>query len=89
MTKTTVKRLICCRFQCTGKVMGQVYRYWWKRFSRFKYHMLYVSYSFVTYVMILLHTNCYIIKCLHGICKYGGLKRVEKKFDVAYFKAVT
>jgi hypothetical protein len=27
---TTVIRLLCCRFWCTGKVIGQVHRYWWR-----------------------------------------------------------
>jgi hypothetical protein len=54
---TTVKRLLCCGFWCTGKVMGQVYQCWWmicrvrNVFSRFRYHMFYVLYPFVTYLL--------------------------------------
>jgi hypothetical protein len=53
----TVKRLLCCEFRGTSKAMGQVYRFWWKVyreinvFFRFKYHMFYVLYLFVTYLV--------------------------------------
>jgi hypothetical protein len=30
VTQTTVKRLPCCGFRRTGKVMGEVYQYWWR-----------------------------------------------------------
>jgi hypothetical protein len=30
VTEATVKRLLCCGFQRTGKVMGQVYQCWWR-----------------------------------------------------------
>jgi hypothetical protein len=30
VAETTAKRLICCGFQCTGKVIGQVYQCWWR-----------------------------------------------------------
>jgi hypothetical protein len=52
--ETTVKRPPCCGFRRTGKAMGQVYQCWWticreiNVFSRFKYHVFFVSYSFVT-----------------------------------------
>jgi hypothetical protein len=45
--ETTVKRLPFCGFQCTGKVMGQVYQCWWRIcqetnvLSMFEYHMFY------------------------------------------------
>jgi hypothetical protein len=56
IAKTRVNnRLLCCRFQRTGKAMGQVYQCWWRTcreinvFSpRFEYHMFYVLYPFVT-----------------------------------------
>jgi hypothetical protein len=57
--ETTVKRLLCCGFRCTGKAMGQVYKCWWticreiNVLSRFEYHMLYVLYPFVTYFLTL------------------------------------
>jgi hypothetical protein len=56
MAETTVKRLACCRFWCTGKEMGQVYQCWWwifleiNAFCRFEYHIFYVLYPFVTYL---------------------------------------
>jgi hypothetical protein len=58
VAETTVKGLLCCGFWHTGKVMGQVYRYWWKicreinGFSRFEYHMFYILYPFVTYILL-------------------------------------
>jgi hypothetical protein len=30
VAETTVKRLLCCEFQHTGKAMGQVYQCWWR-----------------------------------------------------------
>jgi hypothetical protein len=57
--ETTVNRLPCCGFQCTGKAMGQVYQCCWRIcreinvFTRFEYHMFYVSYPFVTYLLTL------------------------------------
>jgi hypothetical protein len=45
MAETTIKRLLCCRFRHTVKVMGQVYQCWWRMcqeinvFSRFEYQM--------------------------------------------------
>jgi hypothetical protein len=56
VAETTIKRLLCCWFGRTGKVMGQVYQCWWRIcreihvFSRFEYRMFYVSYPFVTYL---------------------------------------
>jgi hypothetical protein len=56
---TTVKRLLCCGFWHTGKAIEQVYRCWWRIrreidvFSKFEYHMFYVLYPFVTYVLTL------------------------------------
>jgi hypothetical protein len=63
VAETTVKILLCCGFRRTGKAMGQVYQCWWicreiNVFSRFKYHIFYVLYQFVTYLLthsILLH----------------------------------
>jgi hypothetical protein len=61
VAKTTVKRLLCCGFWHTGEAMGQVYQCWWRIcreinvFSRFKYHMFYVLYEFVTYLLTLPH----------------------------------
>jgi hypothetical protein len=48
VAETTDKRLLCCGFRRTGKVMGQVYKCWWRIcretnvFSMFEYHMFYV-----------------------------------------------
>jgi hypothetical protein len=64
VAETTVKRLLCCGFRCTGKAMGLVYqcrwRIWWEInvFSTFIYHMFYVLYSFVTYLLTLPCNNC-------------------------------
>jgi hypothetical protein len=61
VAETTVKRLLSCRFQHTGKTMGQVYQCWWRScreinvFSRFKYHMLHVLYQFVTHLLTVPH----------------------------------
>jgi hypothetical protein len=55
VAETTVKRL-----RRTGKAMGQVYQCWWRIcreiiiFSRFEYHMFYVLYPFVAYLLTLL-----------------------------------
>jgi hypothetical protein len=49
--------LLCCEFRLTGKATGQVYQCWWricreiKVLSRLEYHMLYVLYPFVTYLL--------------------------------------
>jgi hypothetical protein len=69
LSETTVKRLLCCGFRCTGKMIGQVhisvYQCWWRIcwemnvFSRFEYHMFYVLYPFVTYLLILSCTSCH------------------------------
>jgi hypothetical protein len=55
VAETTVKRLLCCGFRCTGKATGQVYQSW-RRIHReinvlsmFEYHIFYVLYPFVTY----------------------------------------
>jgi hypothetical protein len=53
-----VERPVCCGFRCTGKTMGQVYQCWWRIcreifFFRFEYHMFYVLYPFVTYLLTL------------------------------------
>jgi hypothetical protein len=48
-----------CGFRRTGKAMGQVYQCWWricrgiKVIPRFRYHMFYVLYLFVAYLLIL------------------------------------
>jgi hypothetical protein len=47
VAETTVKILLCCGFQHTGKAMGQVHQCWCKTcreinvFSRFKYHVFF------------------------------------------------
>jgi hypothetical protein len=57
VTETTVKRLLCCGFRRADKAMGQRYQGWWRIyreinvFSRFDYHMFYVLYPFVTYLL--------------------------------------
>jgi hypothetical protein len=59
VTETTVKRLVFCGVRRTGKAMGQMYQSWWRKcreinvFPRFEYHILYVLYLFVTYMLIL------------------------------------
>jgi hypothetical protein len=57
VTEKTVKKLLRCGFRPAGKAMGQVYQCWWriyreiKVFSRLKYHMFYVLYPFVPYLL--------------------------------------
>jgi hypothetical protein len=59
VAEKTVKRQLRCGFRRTGKAMGQVYRCWWRIcretgiFSRFEYHMFYILYSFVIYLLSL------------------------------------
>jgi hypothetical protein len=58
LAETTVKRLLCCGFVRTGKAMAQMCQCWWRicreiSFSRFEYHMFYVLYPFMTYLLIL------------------------------------
>jgi hypothetical protein len=93
MDETTVKRLLCCGFRRTGKAMGQVYRCWWRicreisvSFSSFEYHMLYVVYPFVTYLLTLprrsriLKINLYLItkRLLHPLITHLGHSGTEK-----------
>jgi hypothetical protein len=59
------KKCLCRGFRRTSKTMGQVYQCWW-RICRdiivsptFEYHMIYVSYLFMTYLLTLPHiTSC-------------------------------
>jgi hypothetical protein len=59
VAETTFKRLLCCGLRRSGKAMGQVYQVWWRIcreinvFFRFEYHMFYVLYPFVTYLLAL------------------------------------
>jgi hypothetical protein len=59
VAETTVKRLLCRECRRTGKAMGQVYQCSWricreiKVLSRFEYHMFYVLYPFMTYLLTL------------------------------------
>jgi hypothetical protein len=59
VAETTVKILLCCGFRCIGKTMGQVYQFWRRIhremnvFPRFEYHMFYVLYTFVSYLLTL------------------------------------
>jgi hypothetical protein len=58
VAETKVKRLLCCGFRRIAKAMGQVYQCWWicreiHGFPRFEYHMFYVLYPFVTYLLTL------------------------------------
>jgi hypothetical protein len=51
------KRFLCHGFRRTGKAIGQVYKCWWRIcreinvFSRFEYHMFYILYPFVIYLL--------------------------------------
>jgi hypothetical protein len=53
----TSKMILSCRFWCISKVMGQVYQCWWRIcqeinvFSRFEYHMFYLLYPIVTFLL--------------------------------------
>jgi hypothetical protein len=57
--ETTVKILLCCGFQHTGKAIGQVYQCWSMIcrervvFSIFGNHIFYILYQFVTYLLTL------------------------------------
>jgi hypothetical protein len=58
VVETAAKRLLCCGFRRTSKAMGQVYQCWRicrgiHVFSMFEYHMIYVLYPFVTYLLSL------------------------------------
>jgi hypothetical protein len=55
---TRVKMLLGCGFPRAGKAMEQLYRCWWRIigreiivYSRFEYHIFYVLYSLVTYLL--------------------------------------
>jgi hypothetical protein len=50
VAETTVERLLCCGFQITDQVMGQLYV-----LSMFEYHLFYGLYPFVTYLLTLPH----------------------------------
>jgi hypothetical protein len=62
MAETAVKRLLCCGFRHNGKAIGQAYQCWWRIcwrinvLSGFEYHMFYVLYLFVTYLLTLPRT---------------------------------
>jgi hypothetical protein len=59
MAEITIKRLLRYTFRRTGKAMGQVCQCWWRIcreiqvFPRPEYHMFYVLYAFVTYLLTL------------------------------------
>jgi hypothetical protein len=59
VAETTVRRLLCCGSRRIGKAMGQMYHRWWRIYRKiniffgFKYHVLYVLYPFVTYLLTL------------------------------------
>jgi hypothetical protein len=65
VAETTVKKLLCCGFRHTGKAMGQLYECWWEIcreinvIPRFEYHMFYVLYPFMTYVLALPRNSVY------------------------------
>jgi hypothetical protein len=69
---TTVKIFLCRGFRRAGKAMGQVCQCWWRifreinGFSRFKYHMFYVLYQFVTFLLTLPHSLRIIFLSRHG-----------------------
>jgi hypothetical protein len=53
VAETRVRRLPCCKFRSNAKAMGQVYQCWWRicREINTSYHMFYVLYQFVTYLL--------------------------------------
>jgi hypothetical protein len=59
VAKTAAKRLLCCGFRRTGKFMGQEYQCYWRIcremnvLCRFEYHICYVLYPFLTYILTL------------------------------------
>jgi hypothetical protein len=61
--ETTVKRLLCCGFQHTGKAMTRVYQCWWRLcreinvFSKFKYHVI----CFISICDLFIDSSSYMI----------------------------
>jgi hypothetical protein len=54
VAETTVERLLYCWFRRTGEAIGLECQCWWRIcfFLRFEYHMFYVLYPFVAYLLI-------------------------------------
>jgi hypothetical protein len=61
VAETIVERFLCCAFRRIAKATAEVYQCWWRIcreitafiLSSFEYHMLYVLYPFVTYLLTL------------------------------------
>jgi hypothetical protein len=59
VAETTVKRFLSCGFRRNSKAMGQACQCWWRIcqeinvLTRFEYHMFYVLYPFVSYLLTL------------------------------------
>jgi hypothetical protein len=74
VAQTTIKRLLCCGFRRNNEAIGQVCQCWWricreiKVFPRFEYHMFYVLYPFVTYLLTLCRNNWN----QHNVWEYCG-----------------
>jgi hypothetical protein len=66
--------LLCCGFRRTGEAIGQVYQCWWRIcreinvLHSFEYHMYYVLYPFVSYLLTLLRINKTHWVIHNGIC---------------------
>jgi hypothetical protein len=96
MAETTVQRLLCCGFRRIAKAMGQVYQWWWRIcreinvFPRFKYHMFYVLFPFVTYLLTLIRIyRVHYLTCgddtgdqsNHGIPNIAVFISIQSLFD--------
>jgi hypothetical protein len=45
VAETTVKRLLCGRFQRTGRAMSQVYQFWWKIYQEICFFQVQISHA--------------------------------------------
>jgi hypothetical protein len=97
VAETTVKRLLCCGFRHIAKAMGQVYQCWWRIcqevnvFPSFEYHMFYVLYPFVTYLLTLPRIRliyvkfsfyCKLVKTTIKTDRFRWLKSVDENLII-------
>jgi hypothetical protein len=80
VVETTVRRLLCSGFWRAGKAIWQVYQYRWRIcweinvFFRFRYHMFYILYPFVTHLLTVPCNQTSTVECCcyipSKICKW-------------------